>query len=334
MGNIEIVSEALEAVGLPATCLEEKVGYTYDTFKCKFTSLVNKNAIENAIKKLEIGWGTNIFYTDKREPMCFTLSAQKSKEFVAYPRYISYRSEIAQQGIGTMLMGVDMEKNAQYRNIQDTKSILIAGSSGGGKSVYMNNLILSLLDSSKQTGIDLSMIDLKQTELAVYKTIQGVSSVATDYNSAIALLNDLKNEIAYRYEVMRKKKIRKATASDFSIRVCFIDEYAMLTAINQDEVDGLVAHIASVGRACNVYLVIATQHPKADVISNLIKANIQSRVCLRTLNSAQSVSILGCNKGVNLLGKGDALMQIDGEQVVHVQGCFITDKDYQEMLGD
>ena len=315
MGNIEVVNKAFEVVGLPATCLQEEVGYSYDTYKCKFTSLVNK-------------------YTDKHEPMCFTLSVQKSKEFVTYPRYINRRSEVAEKGIGTMLMGIDMEGNAQYRNIQDTKSILIAGSSGGGKSVYMNNLILSLLDSSKQTGVDLSMIDLKQTELAVYETIQGVSSVATDYDSAIALLNDLKSEIAYRYEVMREKKIRKATASDFSIRVCFIDEYAMLTAINQDEVDGLVAHIASVGRACNVYLVIATQHPKADVISNLIKANIQSRVCLRTLNSAQSVSILGCNKGVNLLGKGDALMQIDGEQLVHVQGCFISDNDYQQILGD
>lgn len=334
MENIEAVNQSFKIVGLPAVCVEEVVGYTYDIYKCKYTSLVNKSIIKNCIQKLEMGWGRKIIYSDKTEPMQFTLSMPKSKDNIVYPRYVYYRKEIATKDVGTMLMGIDMQSQTIYRNIQDTKSILIAGSSGGGKSVYMNNLILSLLDNENKSGVDLYMVDLKQTELTIYDGILGVSSVATTFESAIETLESLKSEIARRYEIMKEQHSHKATINDFPIKVCFIDEYAMLTAIDQDKVDNLVAHIASVGRACNVYLVIATQHPRSDVISNLIKANIQSRVCLRTLNTAQSVSIIGNGEGINLLGRGDALMQIDGELITHIQGCNITESDYQAILGD
>lgn len=324
--NPSFIEETLREMDIETRCHQCFPGCTYTTYAMKYLHFTTDSQLKNAIKWLEKKIGKKIEYNDLggKERM-FTISIpNKQRVFMSYS---NNHSLLNTKPNGEILLGVDYMNKGITANIQDTKSILVGGSSGGGKSVCMNNLICSLLQHS--SNVKICLIDLKKCEFTSYsKSKKLLFPVATSYSDAIYILERLLTEIKNRYNYMQRKGIRKASDKDFPITVCFIDEYAMLTSINQKEVDGLVGQISAVGRACNVYLVIATQTPTSKVISNTIRSNIQSRICLRTMNSAQSISILGTGDGVDLLGYGDAYLLLDGVPgLKRVQVFSITDED-------
>lgn len=263
----------------------------------------------------------------------FCLSIMRDKR--DFPTFKSYNNALQDKPAGEFLFGIDERGNPVTRNIRDTKSILIGGASGGGKSVYLSNMISSLLCYSKPSECGIVLIDLKRCEFELFKNADHlVTPVQFDYDGAYNTLCSIKKEIERRYVSMQAEGIRKATVDKYPLLITFIDEYAELAShSNKNELDKIVSSIASTGRACNVFIVIATQHAISSIISNTIKSNLQTRIGLRTTNIAQSACILNARDCIDLLGYGDSYISFDGVAgLQRVQGCFIDEGDINIIL--
>lgn len=254
-----------------------------------------------------------------------SVSRENQREF---PRFMDCT---ATRRYGDMVLGIDGEHNTITRNIKDTRSILVAGSSGGGKSVTLNSMIASLAINSPSDRVRLLLIDLKKVEFSLWENLPHLCApVVTDAYEAVECLKEIQIIIQNRYAQMMKEHKRSASFDELSAVVIFIDEYAELAtsgAVSKKELDTIVSRIAATGRACNVFLVISTQHPINSIISNAIRVNLPSKIGLRTANAAQSVNIIGTKDCCDLLGKGDAIIALDGELPQRVQIPYINEED-------
>lgn len=323
----ESIAESLTALGLPSAFINKTI--TCTTIKYHFN-------LENITKLPKVKKVAELLSATCHEPIK-VLSSQighfcleftrKEREF---PKFMSWHKELANKPAGEILFGVDDNGQPITRNIMKTKSIMIAGSSGGGKSVLLSNIICSLACYSKPEELSLTLIDLKRCEFGMYKNLCHLNhEVITDYTSAITMLNTIRQVIDARYTQMEQMGIRQATTDKFPIICVIIDEYAELASRgNKQELDSTVASIAATGRACNVFLIIATQHAVGSIISNVIKSNMQTKIGLRTTNVAQSICAIGTRDCVDLLGYGDSFIHFDGQaELKRVQVCNLSDED-------
>ena len=252
-----------------------------------------------------------------------------------FPTFNEMHTALEGKPAGEMLFGMDEHGKPVTRNITKTKSMLVAGASGGGKSVYLSCMICSLLCYSKPEECGIVLIDLKRCEFELFKNADHlVYPVQFEYEGAYNVLCSVKAEIEARYKSMQENGVRKATVDKYPLLIVFIDEYAELASRgNKEELDKIVSSIAATGRACNVFIVVSTQHAVSTIISNTIKSNLQSRVGLRTTNVAQSTCILNSRDCVDLLGYGDSYVLFDGVAgLQRIQGGYIDEKDICEML--
>ena len=263
----------------------------------------------------------------------FALSISRENERF-FPRALNYSPEKCN---GDMFIGIDEDGEPVVKNLKQTKSMLVAGSTGGGKSVALSSIIMSLARSSVQA-VHMVLIDLKKVEFSLYEDLPHlITPPISEPSEAVEMLRNVLSEINRRYSQMEKMHRRSMSFDEMNALVIFIDEYAELATsgtVNKRELETLVSRIAATGRACNVYLVISTQHPVKDIISNTIKVNLPSKIGLRTANSAQSVTIIGSRECCDLLGKGDAIISIDGEQPQRVQVPYLSDEDIDYLFRD
>lgn len=263
----------------------------------------------------------------------FALSISRENERF-FPRALNYSPTKIN---GDMFIGLDEDGEPVVKNLKQTKSILVAGSTGGGKSVALSSIIMSLARSSVQA-VHMVLIDLKKVEFSLYEDLPHlITPPISDPQKAVEMLENILSEISRRYSQMEKMHRRSMSFEEMNALVVFIDEYAELATsgnVNKREVENLVSRIAATGRACNVFLVISTQHPVKEIISNAIKVNLPSKIGLRTANTAQSVTIIGSRDCCDLLGKGDAIISIDGEQPQRVQVPYLSDEDIDYLFSD
>lgn len=263
----------------------------------------------------------------------FALSISRENERF-FPRALNYSPTKCN---GDMFIGIDEDGEPVVKNLKQTKSILIAGSTGGGKSVALSSIIMSLARSSVQA-VHIVLIDLKKVEFSLYEDLPHlITPPISEPLEAVEMLRNVLSEINRRYSQMEQMHRRSMSFEEMNALVVFIDEYAELVTsgnVNKKEVENLVSRIAATGRACNVFLVISTQHPVKEIISNAIKVNLPSKIGLRTANTAQSVTIIGSRDCCDLLGKGDAIISIDGEQPQRVQVPYLSDEDIDYLFSD
>lgn len=269
----------------------------------------------------------------KSDKASFCLSIPRDKR--AFPTFKATHQALQNKPAGEILFGINEKGEPITRNIRDTKSILIGGASGGGKSVCLSSIICSLMCYSKPQECGIILIDLKRCEFETFKNSYHLSSpVQFDYDGAFQTLCNVKKEIENRYKSMQTHGIRKAATDKYPLLITIIDEYAELAShSNKNELDQIVSSIASTGRACNVFVIVATQHAISTIISNTIKSNLQTRIGLRTTNTAQSVCIINTRDCVDLLGYGDSYISFDGVAgLQRIQGCYVDENDINEML--
>ncbi|MBR6826065.1 MAG: DNA translocase FtsK, partial [Oscillospiraceae bacterium] len=223
--------------------------------------------------------------------------------------------------------------------------MLIAGTTGSGKSVCMNTLIISLLYKAKPDEVKMIMVDPKMVELGVYNGIPHLLiPVVTDPKKAAGALQWTVTEMLRRYGLMRDEGVRdlesynKAVSNDPDREklpqvVVVIDELADLMLVAAKEVEESICRIAQMGRASGIHLVIATQRPSADVITGTMKANIPSRIAFSVSSAMESRIILDMQGAEKLVGKGDMLFAPHGQgKPQRVQGCFITDDEVARVV--
>ena len=242
-------------------------------------------------------------------------------------------------------VGKDIGGSRIIGDIAKLPHMLIAGTTGSGKSVCMNSLIISLLYKAKPEEVKLIMVDPKMVELGIYNGIPHLLiPVVTDPKKAAGALQWSVTEMMRRYRMMADADVRNlesynklAEASDeFETMpqiVVVIDELADLMLVAAKEVEESICRVAQMGRAAGIHLVIATQRPSADVITGLMKANIPSRIAFAVASAMESRIILDTAGAEKLVGKGDMLYAPLGQgKPKRVQGCFITDDEVQAVV--
>ena len=230
-------------------------------------------------------------------------------------------------------------------NIEKLPHVLIAGTTGSGKSVCTNSLIISLLYKSTPDEVRFIMVDPKMVELAPYNGIPHLLiPVVTDPKKAAGALQWAVFEMMKRYKTFSENGVKKleeynklaAVREDLEKLpsvVVVIDELADLMLVAAKEVEESICRVAQMGRAAGVHLVIATQRPSADVITGLMKANIPSRIAFAVASSLESRIILDTTGAEKLVGKGDMLYAPLGEgKPTRVQGCFISPEEIEDVV--
>ena len=240
-------------------------------------------------------------------------------------------------------VGKDIGGSCIVGNIARLPHMLIAGTTGSGKSVCMNSIIISLLYKASPDDVKLIMVDPKMVELGIYNGIPHLLiPVVTDPKKAAGSLQWAVTEMMRRYKAMRDANARDVESYN-SIMVnqgeedkklpqvvVIIDELADLMLVAAKEVEESICRIAQMGRAAGIHLIIATQRPSADVITGLMKANIPSRIAFAVASAMESRIILDTQGAEKLVGKGDMLFAPIGDgKPRRVQGCFVSDAEVE-----
>ena len=239
-------------------------------------------------------------------------------------------------------LGKSIDGNCVVGNISKMPHLLIAGTTGSGKSVCMNSIIISLLYKAGPEDVKLIMVDPKMVELGIYNGIPHLLiPVVTDPKKAAGSLQWAVTEMLRRYKMMSDLGVRDlesynsiVTAEEDGQKlpqvVIIIDELADLMMVAAKEVEDSICRIAQMGRAAGMHLIIATQRPSANVITGLMKANIPSRIAFSVASAMESRIILDTMGAEKLVGKGDMLYApIGSGKPLRVQGCFVTDGEVE-----
>ncbi len=239
-------------------------------------------------------------------------------------------------------VGKDIAGNCIVGNIAKLPHMLIAGTTGSGKSVCMNSIIISLLYKASPDDVKLIMVDPKMVELGIYNNIPHLLiPVVTDPKKAAGSLQWAVTEMMRRYKAMSDAGVRDLESYNSIVEaeeegsrlpqvVVIIDELADLMLVAAKEVEESICRIAQMGRAAGIHLIIATQRPSADVITGLMKANIPSRIAFSVASAMESRIILDTQGAEKLVGRGDMLFApIGNGKPLRVQGCFVSDGEVE-----
>lgn len=242
-------------------------------------------------------------------------------------------------------VGKDIAGQCIVGNISKMPHLLIAGTTGSGKSVCINSIIISLIYKASPEEVKLIMVDPKMIELGMYNGIPHLLiPVVTDPKKAAGALNWAVGEMMRRYKLLSQLNVRNLEAYNEEIRrrgegetlpqiVIVIDELADLMFVAAREVEESIARIAQMARAAGMHLIIATQRPSADVITGLMKANIPSRIAFAVASQIESRIILDQNGAEKLIGRGDMLYNpLGAGKPMRVQGCFISSKEVESVI--
>lgn len=269
------------------------------------------------------------------------------RELISSSTFKSSKSKL------TVVLGKDISGEVTVADLAKMPHLLIAGSTGSGKSVCINSFIISILYNAKPSEVRLLMIDPKVVELGIYNGIPHLLvPVVTDARKAAGALGWAVNEMTKRYKIFADNNVRDIYSYNEFVEqeaaksaekaetlekmpqiVIVIDELSDLMMAAPNEVEDYICRLAQMARAAGMHLVIATQRPSVDVITGIIKANIPSRIALAVSSQIDSRTILDMSGAEKLLGRGDMLFSPAGSsKPTRVQGCYVTDKEIEKVI--
>ncbi len=236
-------------------------------------------------------------------------------------------------------IGKDISGKIEVIDLSKTPHLLVAGTTGSGKSVFINTLLASILYKFSPKDLRLILIDPKMLELSVYNDIAHLlTPVVTEPKKAILALKWVCKEMERRYSLMNEENTRSLEGyNDKSLEklpyiVVFIDEMADLMMTAGKEVEHYVQRLAQMARACGIHVVMATQRPSVDIITGSIKANFPSRISFQVASKYDSRTVLGEIGAEQLLGNGDMLMSKNGGNIIRYQSAFISDNEVNKLI--
>jgi len=249
-------------------------------------------------------------------------------------------------------LGKDIMSNTMYCEINKTPHLLVAGSTGSGKSVCINCILASILMRTKPDEVKLLLVDPKKVELSMYNGVPHLlAPVVTDPKKASVALAKIVSEMERRYDIFEEKGVKNiGTYNEYIEKknatlpesekikkmpyiVVIVDELADLMLVASKEVEDSIMRITQMARAAGIHLIIATQRPSTDVITGVIKANIPSRISFAVSSGIDSRTILDMTGAEKLLGRGDMLFLPSGENTpIRIQGAWITEDEIHRIV--
>lgn len=260
----------------------------------------------------------------------------KLREIVSFREILS--SDIFKKGQSklTLALGKNIAGESIIADLTKMPHLLVAGSTGAGKSVSINSMVMSILYKASPKEVKMLMIDPKLLELSIYEDIPHlVSPVITNPKQAAEALRKMVFEMERRYRLLAEKGARNIDSYNLNVPdeeqipyiVVFIDELADLMFASSREVEDSITRLAQMARASGIHLIIATQRPSVDVITGIIKANFPARISFQVFSKIDSRTILDSQGAEQLLGKGDMLMMLPGAKITRVHGAFVTEDE-------
>lgn len=239
----------------------------------------------------------------------------------------------------TLALGKDIAGVPIITDLTDMPHLLIAGTTGSGKTVCVNCLVLSMLFRAHPNEVKFLMVDPKMVELAPFNGLPHLlCPVVTDVKRVSAALNWVVNEMEERYQLFAKLGVRNIEAYNekqekIPYIVVIIDELADLMAIARDSIESAITRLAQLSRAVGIHLILATQRPSVDVITGVIKANFPARISFKVASKVDSRTVLDMNGADKLLGRGDLLFMRPGEsKLVRAQGSLVYDREIEKVV--
>lgn len=305
--------------------------------KTSLKGLKSINKLNLIIKTLEKILNTNIKYNFNDD--IFILYIESHENIIInnfnYILKKGMESNSENKTNDLIFLGIDKTTNAPiFENLNNTKSILVGGTSGCGKSILLHNIILSYLLLNKENY--LFLIDPKYTEFSFYnKRIlknRLVLNPGNNYNDYIKIFSFLVDILKRRFQTMQKKQIQKSNESPILL---VIDEYAQLFQNIKEKkiINNYIMKLTSLGRACNIFLILATQHPTNENINNTIRANLQSRIALKCENIQQSKNIIDTTEATRIKNAGEGVLKIDGKiNKFFIKSCMLSSESIKKYL--
>ena len=269
----------------------------------------------------------------------------KSRKVVCLRELLDTTEFSCAKGKLTVALGKDIEGKIILADLAKMPHLLIAGTTGSGKSVCTNSMIQSVLYRASPKEVKIMLIDPKQVEFGIYNGIPHLLvPVVTDPRKAAGALGWAVNEMLGRYKTFAENNVRDLqsynalarksdTLKELPLILIVIDELADLMMAAASEVEDSIIRLAQMARAAGMHMVIATQRPSVDVITGLIKANIPSRLALTVASAVDSRTILDAGGAEKLLGYGDMLfMPVGQPKPLRVQGCFVTNREVESVV--
>ena len=346
--NRDRLNTALSSFGVNATIRDVTRGPTVTRYDLELEAGVKLNKITNLSGDLALALGVeNVRIApipDKISTVGIEVpnkivSAVCLRDIIDSPAFRNAKSKLS------FAVGKDIGGNCIIGNISKLPHMLIAGTTGSGKSVCMNSLILSLLYKATPDEVRLIMIDPKMVELGIYNGIPHLFiPVVTDPKKAAGALQWAVVEMLKRYRLFSEAQVRDLASYNALQKnepdgqtlpqvVIVIDELADLMLCAAKEVEESICRVAQMGRAAGMHLIIATQRPSADVITGLMKANIPSRIAFAVSSSLESRIILDTSGAEKLIGMGDMLYAPIGTgKPLRVQGSYVSDEEREEVV--
>ena len=350
--NIKILEETFASFGIKVTVERAEIGPSVTKYEVKPAVGVRVNRISNLADDLALALAAKDVRIEAPIPGKSLVGIEVPNSEIATVsfRELWEQSQTKPENLLEIPLGKAVNGTARSFDLAKMPHLLVAGSTGSGKSVAVNGIIASILMKARPDQVKFMMVDPKMVELSVYNDIPHLLiPVVTNPRKASKALQKVVDEMENRYELFAKVGVRNiagfnAKVEEFNgqseykqvplpLIVVIVDELADLMMVASKEVEDAIIRLGQKARAAGIHMILATQRPSVDVISGLIKANVPSRVAFAVSSGTDSRTILDENGAEKLLGRGDMLFKpIDENHPVRLQGSFISDDDVERIV--
>ena len=350
--NIKILEETFASFGIKATVERAEIGPSVTKYEVKPAVGVRVNRISNLADDLALALAAKDVRIEAPIPGKSLVGIEVPNSEIAT---VTFRElwDQSKTDAGKLLeipLGKAVNGSVRSFDLAKMPHLLVAGSTGSGKSVAVNGIIASILMKARPDEVKFMMVDPKMVELSVYNDIPHLLiPVVTNPRKASRALQKVVDEMENRYELFSKVGARNiagynAKVAEYNAQseykqvplpliVVIVDELADLMMVASKEVEDAIIRLGQKARAAGIHMILATQRPSVDVISGLIKANVPSRIAFAVSSGTDSRTILDENGAEKLLGRGDMLFKpIDENHPVRLQGSFISDEDVERIV--
>lgn len=350
--NIKILEATFASFGIKVTVERAEIGPSVTKYEVKPAVGVRVNRISNLSDDLALALAAKDVRIEAPIPGKSLIGIEVPNSDIATVsfRELWEQSQTKAENFLEIPLGKAVNGTARAFDLSKMPHLLVAGSTGSGKSVAVNGIIASILMKARPDQVKFMMVDPKMVELSVYNDIPHLLiPVVTNPRKASKALQKVVDEMENRYELFAKVGVRNiagfnAKVEEFNSQseykqiplpfiVVIVDELADLMMVASKEVEDAIIRLGQKARAAGIHMILATQRPSVDVISGLIKANVPSRVAFAVSSGTDSRTILDENGAEKLFGRGDMLFKpIDENHPVRLQGSFISDDDVERIV--
>ena len=333
------VAQFMTMQGVSCTLSSEAHGATVSVYNLTMANLNHLRNVKFALEKLEVATGCAVARINTKEPdaLCIEIT-RNSRSIVDFKTALLADSNFVGHNADNIpfVLGVDAFGNSIVQDLKKAKHTLIAGVTGGGKSVLLNSILCSMLLRACPNKLDLYLADFKQVEFEQYEGLPHLAApIITEHSELVSTLYKLTAIMDARYKYLRDSKIGKQLPDGENRILLVIDEYAdavISSKADKEAIELPLARLLQKGRAAGIHVILCTQTPLATVIGTIARNNFTTRIALKCATTSMSKMIINHDGADHLAGDGDALLNHEKLGIIRFQGPLIDDDTIQAIV--